>query len=72
MLLADYLQVTAVAGVADEQLVAPLELTRERGDDRGAIGGILFRFLVVAANDAASPGQHHRLGLIAALRHQTA
>jgi hypothetical protein len=32
-----------------EHLIAPLELTRERGDNRGAIGGIRFRLLVVAA-----------------------
>jgi len=39
VLVTDRLQIAAIADVADQRLVAPLELTLERGDDRGAIGG---------------------------------
>jgi len=37
VLIADRLQVAAIAGVADERLVAPLERPLQRGEDRGAI-----------------------------------
>jgi hypothetical protein len=63
VLLANRLQIPAVAGIADQRLVTPLELPLERGDDRGAVSGILCRLLMVAANDITPPGQHHRLGL---------
>src|SRR3954463_7931585 len=54
----------AIAGVADEGLVAFLELPFERGQDRGAVGGILFRLAVITADDVAASGQRHRLGLV--------
>src|SRR6202040_1116598 len=61
MIFADRLEVAAVAGVADKSLVALRELTLQGGEDRDPIGGILFRLLMVAADDVASPGQHDRL-----------
>jgi hypothetical protein len=39
-------------------------VTLDCGDNRGAIGGILLRLLMFAANDVASPCQRHRLGFI--------
>ena len=54
----------AKAGIADERLVTLGELALQRGYDRGAIGGVLLRLLMVAADDVASPRQHHRLGLV--------
>src|SRR5215475_6423454 len=74
VIFADCLQVTAIAGVADQRLVALGELPLQRGEDRGAIGGILLRLLMVAADNVTAPGQHHRLGreigLLAALAHR--
>jgi hypothetical protein len=74
VLIADRLQVTPKAGVADQRLVAFGELPLQRGEDRGAIGGILLRLLIVATDNVAPPGQHHRLGLkvglLAALAHR--
>jgi hypothetical protein len=61
VLVADRLQIAAVAGIADQRLVALRKLTRERGEDRGAIGGVLLRLLMVAADDVASPGQRTAL-----------
>ena len=73
MLVADRLQVAPKAGVADQCLVALGELALQRGHDRGAVGGILFRLLMIAADDVAPPRQRHRLGLVvdllAALAH---
>src|SRR5262245_24517600 len=60
----DRLQEAAIAGVADRCLVALGELALKRGEDRSAIGGILLRLLMVAADDIAPPRQHHRLGLV--------
>ena len=53
MLVADRLQVTAVAGVADQRLVALGELALQRGDDGSTIGGVLLGLLMVAADDVA-------------------
>src|SRR5215470_6013836 len=53
VIFADCLQVTAIAGVADQRLVALGELPLQRGEDRGAIGGILLRLLMVAARPAS-------------------
>ncbi len=47
---ADGLQVAAIASVADERLVALLELTLQRGEDRALIGRVLLRRLMVAAD----------------------
>ena len=63
-LVADRLQVAPKAGVADQRLVALGELALQRGDDRGAVGGILLRLLMVAADDVAPSRQHHGLGLV--------
>src|SRR3982751_271089 len=46
-------QVAAVGGVADQRLVAPLELLIERRNDRGAVGGVLLRLSFVPADDIA-------------------
>src|SRR5215210_7029906 len=46
-------QVSAIGGVADERLVAPLELLIERRNDRGAVGGVLLRLGLVAGCDVA-------------------
>src|SRR5262245_2373416 len=74
VLIADRFQVTLKAGVADQRLVAFRELALQCRQDRGAIGGILLRLLMVAADDIAPPSQHHRLGLevglLAALAHR--
>ena len=43
VIIADRLQVTAVAGVTDQRLVALGELTLQRSDDRNAIGGVRSR-----------------------------
>jgi hypothetical protein len=34
----------------------------ERGQDRGTIGGILFRLVVIAADDVATPGKRRSCG----------
>ena len=63
----------AVALVADEALVALLQLLLKGGDDRCAIGGVLTHLVEVAADDVAPPGELHRLGLVvdfAPLLHQ--
>jgi hypothetical protein len=75
VLIADRLQVTPKAGVADQRFVAFGELPLQRGEDRGAIGGILVGLLMVAADDVASSRQRYRLGLVVDLlaaltRHQ--
>ena len=53
VLVADRLQVAPKAGVADQRLVALGKLPLPRGDDRGPVGGILLRLLMVAADDVA-------------------
>jgi hypothetical protein len=63
VLFADRLEVAAEAGVADQRLVPFRQLARQRGPDRGAIGGILPP-PVVAADDVAPPREDHRLSLI--------
>ena len=55
VLAADRLEVTPKAGVADQRLVALGELALQRGDDRGTIGGVFLRLLMVAADDVARP-----------------
>ena len=67
VLVADRLQVTAVAGVADQRLVALGELALQRGDDGSTIGGVVLGLLMIAADDVASTGQHHGLGLVVGL-----
>src|SRR3984885_3312990 len=54
----------AIALVADQRLVALLQLPFERGQDRSPGGGILPHLVVVAADDVAPPGERHRLGLV--------
>ena len=50
------LQKAAEALVGDKRLVALGELALEAGDQFGARHGILFGFLLVAADDVAPPG----------------
>ena len=56
VILADRLQVASITGVADQRFVALCELPLQCGYDRSAIGGILRRLLMVAADDIAPPG----------------
>src|SRR4051794_18614697 len=48
-------QVAAIGGVADQRFVAALELLIEPGDDGLAIGSVLGRLGLVAADDVAPP-----------------
>src|ERR1700722_15646073 len=57
-------QKLAIALVADQRLVALLQLPFERGQDRSPGGGVLPHLVVVAADDVAPPGERHRLGLV--------
>ena len=57
-------QEPAIALVADQRLVALLQLPFERGQDRSPGGGVLPHLVVVAADDVAPPGERHRLGLV--------
>ena len=44
--------------------LSPLQLFLQRGQDLGAVGGVLPHLLVVAADDVAPPGERDRLGLV--------
>ena len=57
-------QETAIALVADEALVALLQLPLERGQDRGQGGGVLLHLVAITADDVPPPGQRHGLGLV--------
>jgi hypothetical protein len=57
------LEVFAVAAVADQGLVALLELLAQGRDDGRAISRIFLRLMGVAADDVAAIGHHHLLGL---------
>src|SRR5271157_3440346 len=74
VLVTDRLEIAPKAGIADQGLVALGELALQCGHDRSAIGGILRRLLVVAADDVAPARQLHRLRLVldllAAFLHQ--
>src|SRR3982751_4230945 len=50
-LLSGRAQVPAIGGVANERLVAALELLIERCNDRGTVGGVLLRLSLVAGCD---------------------
>src|SRR5271165_2305870 len=50
--------------VADEALVALLQLPFERGQDGGPGGGVLLHLVAIATDDVAPPGQRHGLGLV--------
>src|SRR5215213_4384964 len=54
-LLGGRAQIPAVGGVADQRLVAPLQLLIERRNDGLAVGGVLLRLSFVAADDVAPP-----------------
>ena len=54
----------AIALVADERLVALLQLLLQRGQDGGSVGGALLHLIVVAADHVAPPGQRDRLGFV--------
>ncbi len=58
------LEETAVSLVADEALVALLQLPLQGGDDRRAVGGVLGHLVEVAAHDIAPPGERHGLRLV--------
>jgi hypothetical protein len=60
----------AVALVADEALVAPLQLPLQIGDDGRAIGGVLVHLVEVAADDVSTPGERHGLRLVVDLAPQ--
>jgi hypothetical protein len=63
VVIAHGLEEAPVAGVADQRIVAAAQLPLQRGEDRGAIGGILRRLLVVDADDVAPP-KHDRFGTV--------
>jgi hypothetical protein len=65
--LADGLEEAAIARVADQRLVAPLELALEGGYQGRPVGRVLLRLLVIDADDVAPPAEHHRLGAVVAL-----
>src|SRR5829696_4923781 len=48
-------QVAPVGGVADQRLVAPLQLLIERRNDRGLVGGVLLCLGFVATDQVAPP-----------------
>src|SRR5215212_7561768 len=54
-LLGGRAEVAAVGGVADQRLVAPLQLLVEGGDDGLAVSGVLLGFGLVAADNVAPP-----------------
>ena len=54
----------AKALVADEALVALLQLLLQRRDDGGAVGGVFPHLIEIAADDVTPAGQLHRLGLV--------
>jgi hypothetical protein len=54
-LLGSGAEVSTVGGVADQRLVAPLQLLIERRNDGLAVGGVLLRLSFVAADDVAPP-----------------
>ena len=56
MVVAGRRQETAVAFVADEGLVALLQLPLQRGQDRGPGGGVLLHLFAIATDDVAPPG----------------
>ena len=51
--LAGRAQIPAIGGVADQRLVAPLELLIQGLDNGAAVGGVLLGFGLVAAHDVA-------------------
>src|SRR5271165_2837490 len=53
-----------IALVADQALVALLQLPLQRRQNRGAGRGVLLHLLAIATHDVAPPGQRHGLGLI--------
>src|SRR3954464_9367552 len=59
--LAGAAQVVAVAGVADQRLLAPLELFVERGHDGPTVGRILPGLGFVETDDVAPPLRRHLL-----------
>ena len=63
-ILAGRCEKAAIAGIADERLVAFLELPFERSQDCGAIGGVLLGLVVIAADDVAASSQRNRFGLV--------
>ena len=64
MIVAGRRQEAAIARVADEALVALLQLPFERGQDGGPGGGVLLHLVTIATDDVAPPGQRHGLGLV--------
>ena len=69
VLVAEGLEITAIAGVADENLVALGELALQCSEDRDAICGVLLCLLMIAADDVAPP-QHSRTDLAVLPRSQ--
>src|SRR5450830_1224250 len=63
-LLAGGRQEAAITAIADERLVALLQLPFEGCENRGAVGGVLLGLLVIAADDVAPPGERHCLRLV--------
>ena len=53
-----------IALVADKGFIAFLQLTLERGQDRGSGGGVLLHLFAIATDDVTPPGQHDRLGFV--------
>ena len=64
MVLAGGLEEAAIAGVANQCLVAVAQLALQRGQDSSTLGGIFLRLLVVDADDVALAAQLDRLGAV--------
>src|SRR5215468_7338975 len=64
VIVTDCLEIAAVPGIADERFIPLGQLPLQGGQDRGAIGGILGGFGMIAAHDVTSPGDAHRLGFV--------
>src|SRR5271157_27936 len=64
MIVAGRRQETAIPFVADQGLVALLQLPFERGQDGGPGGGVLLHLVAIATDDVAPPGQSDGLGLV--------
>ena len=57
----DFAQIAPIGGIADQRLVALLQLRIERGDDRFTVLAVVLGFRFVAADDIANAFGLHLL-----------